>query len=891
VFRHLPALWRYIFRRDRLDQELDEEVRAYLELTAAEKVRCGIAPEEALREARRGLGDIEQVKQSVRNIRIGASMDTLIQDLRFAIRTLTRNLAFSSVIVLTLALGIGANTVIFSVVNGVLLKPLPYPEPDRLLMLWETHLSDNNLGTVAPANFFDWREQSRSFEKMAAIDPYPDFILNGSGEAKRLAGAAVSHEFFSLLGVRMALGRDFLAEEDRPGSNQVVILSYSAWLRYFSGRSDVVGRPITLNNTAYTIVGVLPRDFSFVSKASDFQSRNRFDLWTPLALASPPPAWQRGTHPLCVFARLKPGVSMQRAQVDLNQIAANLQRLYPADDKESGITAVPLGQHVVAGARTGLLTLLATVGMVLLIACANIANLLLSRAATRRKEIAVRIALGASRKRIARQLLTENLVLAVVGGLLGLGFVFLSMSVLAHHLPADLPRTSEIAVDWRVLIFTSLLTLLTGVLFGLVPLHQTRRISADESLKQGGRAVIADQSRLRSALIVGQVAIALVLLTGAGLMTKSLWMLLRVSPGFQTEHILTARLSLPPQYTNGMVFGTGQHRRISQFQRELLERVRGIPGVQSAAFAAYLPLGGTDNSWAFDIDGRPAKPPGVFDLTNYRPVSAGYFETIGIPVQRGRGFDPGDNEDSPPVVIINASMARTYWSQQNPVGQRVRFGDEKWRTVVGLVGDVHHEGLGAKPEPEMYVPYGQVPNVEARPLIILRTSIEPASVTSALRRAVLEVDANVPMDQIETMKQIVYGSIGQSRFRTDVLLIFALLALFVASIGLYGVMSYSVSQRTREFGIRMAVGSSRSAVLRLVFGEAARLVSVGIGLGLAGAALLARMIASLLYGVAAFDVTTLAGASILLAVVSLVASYVPARRAANVNPMDSLRYE
>jgi putative ABC transport system permease protein len=529
--------------------------------------------------------------------------------------------------------------------------------------------------------------------------------------------------------------------------------------------------------------------------------------------------------------------------------------------------------------------------MVLLIACANIANLLLSRAATRRKEIAVRIALGASRKRIARQLLTENLVLAVVGGLLGLGFVFLSMSVLAHHLPADLPRTSEIAVDWRVLIFTSLLTLLTGVLFGLVPLHQTRRISADESLKQGGRAVIADQSRLRSALIVGQVAIALVLLTGAGLMTKSLWMLLRVSPGFQTEHILTARLSLPSQYTNGMVFGTGQHRRISQFQRELLERVRGIPGVQSAAFAAYLPLGGTDNSWAFDIDGRPAKPPGVFDLTNYRPVSAGYFETIGIPVQRGRGFDPGDNEDSPPVVIINASMARTYWSQQNPVGQRVRFGDEKWRTVVGLVGDVHHEGLGAKPEPEMYVPYGQVPNVEARPLIILRTSIEPASVTSALRRAVLEVDANVPMDQIETMKQIVYGSIGQSRFRTDVLLIFALLALFVASIGLYGVMSYSVSQRTREFGIRMAVGSSRSAVLRLVFGEAARLVSVGIGLGLAGAALLARMIASLLYGVAAFDVTTLAGASILLAVVSLVASYVPARRAANVNPMDSLRYE
>jgi len=323
----------------------------------------------------------------------------------------------------------------------------------------------------------------------------------------------------------------------------------------------------------------------------------------------------------------------------------------------------------------------------------------------------------------------------------------------------------------------------------------------------------------------------------------------------------------------------------------LLERVHGIPGVQSAAFAAYLPLGGTNNSWAFDIDGRPAKPTGVFDVTNYRPVSAGYFETIGIPVQQGRGFDPGDNEDSPLVVVINTSMAWTYWNQQNPVGQRVRFSDHEWRTVVGVTGDVHHEGLGTKPEPEMYIPYAQVPNVEARPLIVLRTSIEPASVTSALRKAVSEVDANIPMDQVETMKQIVYGSVGQSRFRTAVLVMFGLLSLFVASIGLYGVMSYSVSQRTREFGIRMAVGSSRGAVLRLVFGEAVKLVSVGVGLGLVGAVLLTRLIANLLYGVAPFDATTLASVSILLAGVALVASYVPARRAANINPIDSLRYE
>jgi putative ABC transport system permease protein len=891
VIRQLCALLQNIHRRKLLDQELDEEVRSYLELLAKEKVRCGMTPEQAFREARRELGGVEQIKQSVRDIRTGVSMESFLQDLRYSLRILSRDRAFSSVVVLTLALGIGASTAIFTVVNGVLLKPLPYPEPDRLLMLWETSISVNNPGTVAPANFFDWREQNHSFEKMAAIDPYPDFILNGSGEAKRLAGAAVSRDFFSLLGIRMALGRDFLAEEDRPANSKVVILSYSTWLRFFSGRPDVVGRPITLNDAAYVVVGVLPRDFSFVSKASDFQSRNRFDVWTPLALPSPPEPWQRGTHPLCVLARLKPGVSIEQAQADLNQIAANLQRLYPADDRQRGILAVPLRQHVVASVRAALLTLLAAVGMVLLIACANIANLLLSRAATRGKEIAVRVALGASRKRIARQLLTESLVLAVFGGLLGSVFVFVSVSALIHRLPTDLPRTQEIAVDWRVLIFSSLLTLSTGFVFGLVPLHQARGVSGHDSLKEGGRAVVADQSRLRSALIVGQVAIALVLLTGASLMTRSLWALLRVSPGFRTEQILTARLSLPPRYTNGNVFGTGQHPRISLFQGALLERVQGMPGVQSAAFTAYLPLGGTDNSWAFDIEGRPAKPPGVYDQANYRPVSTGYFETMGISLLRGRGFGPEDNENSLLVVIINASMARTYWNGQNPVGRRLRFGDKNWRTIVGVVGDVHHAGLGDAPEPEMYVPYGQIPNVEARPILVLRTSVDPASVASALRRSVAEVDANVPIDQIETMKQIVYGSVGESRFRTAVLVMFAFLALFVASIGLYGVMSYSVTQRTREFGIRMAVGASRSAVLRIVLGEAAKLTGLGICSGLAGAVLLARVIASLLYGVAPFDVPTLAGVSILLAVIALLASYIPALRAARVNPMDSLRCE
>jgi putative ABC transport system permease protein len=879
-----------LLHRQAVDFELDEELRAYLESVVADRVRRGMDPDEALRQARREMGGLEQVKQSVRDARTGAFMERLIQDLQYALRILTRNIGFSSIVVLTLALGIGANSAIFTVVNGVMLRPLPYPEPERLLMLWETSLRSRTLGPVSPGNFYDWHRDTHSFEKMAAIDPYPDFILNGSGEAQRLAGAAVTQEFFSLLGVHMALGRDFLPEEDRPGSSQVVILSYATWMRQFGGRTDVVGSSVRLNDASYTVVGVLPSTFYLVSKASDFQSRKQFDVWTPLALPSPPEAWQRGTHPLCVFARLKPGVSFELAQSDLNHEAANLERLYPAEDKESGIGADPLDRHVVGDVRLALFTLLAAVLMVLLLACANIVNLMLTRGATRGNEIAVRIALGASRPRIARQLVTESLVLAVTGGALGLILAFLCVPALVHHLPADLPRASEIAVDWRVLSFTSLLTISSGIIFGLLPLHQSRRVSANDALKQGGRAVVAEQSLLRSFLVVGQTAIALVLLIGAGLLGKSLWTITAVSPGFQAEHMLTARISLPPKYTNGYKYGMGQHRAITAFQHELLERVLEIPGVQSAAFTSNLPLSSVDNSRSLDIAGQPPKI-GDSDEAKYRPISAGYFETIRIPVERGRGIEAGDTEDSPLVVAISESMARAYWGTENPIGQRVRFDRGDWRTIVGVVGDVHHKGLAVKPDPEMYVPYGQVPNVEARPVIVLRTSAEPASATNALRKAVADVDASVPIDQIETMAQIVYGSVAESRFRTSIVMTFALLALFVAVIGLYGVMSYTVSQRTKEIGIRMAIGATRGTILRSVLGRAAKLVGFGIFLGVIGAAVLARLIASLLYGVTPFDAVTYMSVSFLLAVVALVASYVPSQRASNINPADSLRCE
>jgi putative ABC transport system permease protein len=466
-----------------------------------------------------------------------------------------------------------------------------------------------------------------------------------------------------------------------------------------------------------------------------------------------------------------------------------------------------------------------------------------------------------------------------------------AVPLIVRHLPADLPRASEIAIDGPVLVFTSLVSLFAGIAFGFVPLFQTRRADTGTSLKKGGRSVLTGHSHLRSALIVGQVAIALILLVGAGLMTKSFWTLLQVSPGFESERVLTARLSLPPPYLNGYKFGTGQHRRISAFQRELLEHVRNIPGVRSAAFTAYLPLSGVDNSWDFDIEGRLPNPPGVHDIMNYRPVSADFFKTMGIPLQRGRAFQAADNEDAPLVVIVNESMARTFWHHQNPIGQRVRFSENKWRTIVGIVADVHHEALGTKPEPELYLPYAQVPNVEARPTIVVRTSASPAALISALRKAISAVDPNVPVDQIETMQHIVSASVSQLRFRTAVLFVFALLALFVAAIGLYGVMSYLVGQRMPEFGLRMAVGASSGAILRLVLGNAAKLVGVGIGVGLLSAALLTRLIASLLYGVATFDPATLAGVSAFLAVVALLASYIPAHRAAKADPIQCLRYE
>jgi putative ABC transport system permease protein len=788
--------------------------------------------------------------------------------------------------VITLALGIGANTAIFSVCNAVLFKPLPYAEPDRIVMLSERQ-RDGKPSEVAPANFVDWRNGSHSFTDMAAMRASSfasSFILGGKSEASRLTGGDVSSSFFSVLGVRFMLGRNFLPEEDLPGHDRVAILSYAAWSKHFGADRDIAGKPITLDSNSYTVVGVLPADFQFGSTAADFQARSQADVWVPLALD--PQKLQRGAHMLHVIARLKPGVKLAQAQAELNVIGANLAQQYPANNKDIGIAAVPLTDQVTGSVRVALETLLGAVGLVLLIACANVANLLLGRAAARQKEMAVRIALGASRWRLAQQLLTESLFLAGLGGIAGFALALAAIAALTPQLPADLSRAAGIAVDMRMLIFTAVISLVTGILFGLGPLFAARRENAGESLKQNNRSATGIQTRLRSGLAVAQIAVAIILLIGAGLMVKSLWTLMHVTPGFRSENILTARLSLPrSRYPD--------NRRIAALEEQLVESLHGRPGVQSAGFATYVPLSGSDNEWSFLIEGRPPLPVGMHNLAKYRPANEGYFETIGIPLLRGRSFTSVDTAEAPWVVVINDSMAREYWPSENPIGQRIQAsgGQPTWRTVIGVVGDVLHEGLDAEAKPEMYLPVDQAMNIESNPIIVVRAETAPGAAAGELRAAVSAIDPAIAVDRIETMQQLVSGSVAEPRFRTMILAAFSLLALVMASIGIYGVMNYLVIQRTREFGIRLSLGATPAAVLRLVLGRAATLIGAGTCLGLLGSFLLVRLITKLLFGTSPLDPLTFAAVPVLLAAVALVASYIPARRATRIDPIVALRCE
>ena len=867
---------------DERDFEFQEEIEEHVRLLAERYQREGMTADDALRAARVQFGNTTLLQEDRREMQLFPAIESLRADLTYALRMLRKNPGFAAAAVVTLALGIGANTAIFSLCYGVLFKPLPYAEPGRIMTLWERQ-RDATLGDVAPANFVDWRDRSRSFRGMAAVRTpsfSSSFILGGQREAARLAGGDVSSSFFSVLGVRLMLGRNFLPEEDRPGARRVAILSYTTWRDRFGADRDIAGKAITLDDNPYTVVGVLPADFRFGSTAADFQPRSQPDVWVPLALDLRK-LW-RNSHVLHVIARLAPGVTLAQAQAELDLIGANLAREYPDNNRDVGIGAVSMPERVTATVRGPLRMLLGAVGLVLLIACANVANLLLSRAAARQTEMAVRVALGAGRRRLVQQLLTESLVLAGIGGIAGL-FVALAVTrSLAPHLPPDLSRAAGVAGDLRMLAFTAVISLATGILFGLGPLVGMRRVSAGESLKQSFRVVGASHSRLRNALAVAQISIAIILLIGAGLMAKSLWALMHVAPGFRADSILTARLSLPPRYS--------ENREIVAFERELLESLRRKPGVQSAGLARYLPFGGLDNYSSFLIEGRPPLPVGMYNPAGYRPASAGYFETIGIPVLRGRSFTPADVADSPWVTVINESMARKYWGRQDPIGTRLQLGPgDPWRTVIGVVGDVLFDGLDGQTKPEMYFPMDQSFNTESSPTIVVRTTLDPGAAAGELRETVAAIDRAIPVDRIQTMDQLVSGSVAQPRFRTVILAAFSLLALVMASIGIYGVMNYLVIQRT--LAIRVSMGATRAAVLRLVLGRAAALIGAGTCVGLAGSVALVRVIRGLLFATAPLDPLTFAAAPALLAGVALAASYLPASRATRVDPMVALRCE
>jgi putative ABC transport system permease protein len=797
-------------------------------------------------------------------------MDTFLHDLRFGIRLLIKKPTFTAIAVITLALGIGANTAIFSVVNSVLLRPLPYPEPQRLV----TMRSNQSLPDLEEIS-----ARSQSFEYLGgAVMQAQDYI--GEGEPIQVQAALCNADLFKALAVKPAVGRTISDEEDRFGADPVIVLAYEFWQRTFGGDSNIIGRTMQLSGKAYTVIGVMPADFVMPTEAPD--------LWASVRVVNPIAAQFRGVHFLRTYLRLKSGVSLNQALGEMEGIDQWLAQQYPEDNKGRHTVLLPLYDRVVASTRSALLILFGAVGLVLLIACANFANLLLARAAGRRQEIVIRSALGANRGRLIRQMLTESTLLAVLGGAAGLLLAKWGIDLLTALKPANLPRLSSIGIDKWVLAFTLGVSILTGVLFGLVPALAGSKLDVNEALREGGRASTGGigRHRVRSFLVISEIALALVLLIAAGLLIKSLWRLRAIDPGFRPENLLTMRIELPE----------ARYKEIPkqiQFRDRALEAVNTIPGAQ-AAMISELPM--TENLMHnFVIEGRPPLAPGEEPELETRTVAGDYFRTMGIPVLQGRDFTPQDRADSPPVGLVNQSFVREYFPNEDPIGSRIawaRANPRRWVTIVGVVGDVKHYGLNLPELPAFYNSYEQQDQPWKRWMYLaVRSDRDNMSLAGQVKAQIWSIDKEIPLTKLRTMTDVMSASLAAQRFNMTLMGIFAAVALVLAAIGIYGVISYSVTQRTHEIGIRMALGAETGDVLRIVLKEGLQLAGVGVAFGVGAAFAVTRLMSSLLFGVSASDPVIFASISIILTGVALGATFVPARRATRVDPMIALRYE
>jgi predicted permease len=883
LLRNIAGGLRSLFRKQQVSQELDEELNAFLEMAAEEKIKHGMSRKEALRAVRLELGSLEVTKEEVRAAGWESFVEGLWQDLRLGLRVLRKNPAFTTIVILTLALGIGANTAIFSVVYTVLLKPLPYPQADRLVMVYENvHLANyqNSRNTPSAGNFTDWMAQNTVFESMAAYSNR-SFNLTGSGEPVRVEGERVSAGFFSALQVNAVLGRVFTAEEDHPGASHAVMISEGLWRSHFASNPGVLGQKLILDDEAYEIVGVMPSEFHFPDPDDQ--------LWVPLAL-TPDELISRGSHFLDVFARLKPGVTLARAQTEMNLIARRLTQLYPQSNAGQTVDLVLLDEDIAGPVRPALLVLLGAVALVLLIVCANVANLLLARASVRHREIAVRLALGAGRGRVARQLLTESVLLALLGCALGMLLARWGVGALKILAASNLPRTEEFSLSAPVLLFSLTISLMAGLIFGVSPALQAVRGNIQDTLKSGSReSAASSRLRTRSLLVVLETALGFVVVIGAGLLVRSFLGIERVQLGFQPRGVLTFRV-IP----RGERYS--QSAELTAFYQQAIERLQALPGVQSAAAVRFIPLTLAKGRKGLTIEGRAPTGPGQIPLASYDIVTPAYFETMRIPLLEGRDFSWSDTPQTQPVVIVNQALAKRYWLGEDPLGKRFHQAgpDDNfpWMTIIGVVSDVREFSPTVAPEPTMYFPIAQFTYADGilRDWVV-RTKGDPAQMASSVRSAIWQVDKNLPITRIRTMEEVRSLSLASQRMHLLLFGLFAALALALATMGIYGVLAYDVAQRTREIGIRLALGADGNAVLRLVVGQGIRLAALGILLGLIGALALTRLMSGMIYGVSSTDPSTFFAVATLLGLVAVAACYIPARRAMRVDPMVALRYE